>query len=87
MGKDSVNFNLILPPDGLHVQAVGSVIHGTHYCQGGEDSQIFENSDLQLDVLISHTQYQNLDELRGKVVEILKMRNKDIRLVKQAKNE
>jgi len=64
IGKDDVNFELIIKDEGLTITPIGSLQYCTQYSKGGAQNTVFRNEDLSLDILINHTNYANNSELR-----------------------
>lgn len=78
--SESPDFDLIIP-ETLEVVLVGSLTQGVQYSMGANESGCFLNDELILDVLIHEKSIPNSINLRDKVVKILRLRNKDIRLI------
>ena len=87
IGTDNPNFGLLID-DQLQVELVGSLVHGVQYSQGAAKSLVFSDKDVTLDVLVAHPDYMVPSQLKQKVFQLLKLKNKEIRLQnsKEAEN-
>jgi hypothetical protein len=78
IGTENPNLELIIN-DKLNIDVVGSLPKRMQFSMGANPETLcFEDEDLMLDVLISHPEYKNAEDLRQKVIQILKQKNKNI---------
>lgn len=66
---------------------MGSLMHQSHYSEGGDELKFKPDEELFLDVAIWHPNYPVAEQLRSKIFKLLSQKYKDIRLCTQNEEE